>query len=223
VQPESYFSNARPEMLAFVPSQRRRVLEIGCGGGAFAQQLVKDCEYWGVELSASAAERARRVGLDTVLVGEFQNVANDVPDGYFDVIICNDVIEHVVAHEAFLNVVRSKLAIGGTLVGSIPNVRYVVNLLEVLVRRDWRYRDEGILDRTHVRFFTETSLRRTLDACGYDILDLRGINTFSAPELAVWKRWAAMLVSRLLGSDTRFRQFGFAARPRHDTRANVQA
>ena len=143
-----------------------------------------------------------------VLTGTFREVSAHLPDSYFDVTTCNDVIEHMNDHNEFLVSVQRKMAKGGCLVGSIPNVRYILNLLEVLIRRDWRYRDDDILDRTHLRFFTEKSLRRALEDCGYEIEQLRGINPWEFSPLSV-KEGAKWTLSVLLGADTRFRQFGF--------------
>jgi len=160
-------------MHAFLPERFERVLEIGCDEGDFSGELK--AETWGVEPVAEAAALAG-TKLHKVLVGTFEQVRDQLPRDYFDVVVCNDVIEHMVDHHVFLREIIPFLKPDGVLVGSIPNVRFYTNLFEVLLLRDWRYRDLGILDRTHMRFFTERSLRRDLADAGFRIELFRGIH-----------------------------------------------
>lgn len=80
-----------------------------------------------------------------------------LPDQHFDMVICNDVIEHMVDHDHFLEHIKTKMRPGACIVGSIPNVRHLTALFKLLVAKDWPYSASGILDRTHLRFFTENS------------------------------------------------------------------
>ena len=82
--------------------------------------------------------------------------------------VCNDVIEHMADHDRFLRQIRGHIAPGGVLIGSVPNMRHYRALFELLVLRDWDYRDSGVLDRTHLRFFTARSLRRSLTRAGFE-------------------------------------------------------
>jgi SAM-dependent methyltransferase len=170
-----YFGHDRAEMRAFIPGRRRCVLEIGCGEGRFAASLEGVSELWGIEPDAAAVAIAA-TRMHRVHAGHYADVAGDLPDAYFDVVVCNDVMEHMADHEAFLHSVRRKIAPGGVIVGSVPNVRYFKNLFDTLVLRDWDYKDDGILDRTHLRYFTRKSLDRSLRTCGYRIDLLRPIN-----------------------------------------------
>jgi SAM-dependent methyltransferase len=182
---EWYRALARPEMLPFVPARRDRVLEVGCGQGRFIAAIPDVTERWGIEPDAAAAAAAQ-TRLTRVIAAPFDDARPMLPCHYFDIVICNDVIEHMVDHDRFLEEVKDFLAPGGALVASIPNVRYYLNLFELIVARDWEYRDWGILDRTHLRFFTERSLRRTLAQHGWRIEVLAGINggiRFG------WNRW----------------------------------
>ena len=90
-----YYTNPRPEMMAFLPSERSRLLEIGCGQGVFASAINGVADSWAVEPNANAATAAsRRFG--HVLTGLFDDVQKYLPKAYFDLVICNDVIEHMV-------------------------------------------------------------------------------------------------------------------------------
>lgn len=171
----SYFGHSRPEMQQFIPLRRGKVLEIGCGEGHFTASIPGVAETWGIEPDASAAKAAAgRLG--RVLTGTYEHSESQIPDAYFDVVICNDVIEHMADHDAFLQRIKHKIACGGAIVGSVPNVRYFKNLFDTLVLKDWHYKNEGTLDRTHLRFFSAKSLARSLQANGYRIEMLQPIN-----------------------------------------------
>lgn len=164
-------------MLAFVPSSARRILDVGCGTGLFASRLKKklSAEVWGIELEPEAAALASP-RLDRVLAGDVLNLFGKLPKGAFDCIVLNDILEHLVEPEALLVGLRSKLAADGRLVASIPNVRYFPNLWELVIRGRWEYSDEGILDRTHLRFFTRRSMVKLFERCGYRLQSMTGIH-----------------------------------------------
>lgn len=168
---QSYYRGERHDVFALVPTNVHRILEIGCGSGRFRQNFKDDVEYWGVEPVQAAAQEA--VGLTRVLVGTLDAVADSLPDGYFDLVVCNDVIEHIVDTQRTLAIIRTKMTADGWLVGSLPNVRSVWVLLDLIFRRDWRYREYGVLDSTHVRFFTFKSARRMLTEGGFKSTCLR--------------------------------------------------
>jgi 2-polyprenyl-3-methyl-5-hydroxy-6-metoxy-1,4-benzoquinol methylase len=198
-----------------------RVLEVGCASGAFSSRLNAD-EIWGIEPAADVAEQARARGCK-VLVGLYSDFDSQLPNGYFDVVIANDVIEHMPDHERFLLSIRNKISPGGCLIVSVPNVRSLATLLRLFVLKDWRYTEDGVLDRTHLRFFTERSLRRCLTECGYEVEAFTGLRSvfrvdrgISASRTALNWIVATVVICITLGHawDTRFLQYGLRARPR---------
>ena len=206
---EIYHSHPRPEMLDFVPKFSGRILEIGCGSGAFAEIFMRKfgaCDYTGLELVPEAAQEAAKK-IPHVLTGDFFDLSKDLADGSFDLIIGNDVFEHFPDHDALLDVIKKKLSKGGCVVASIPNVRHVSNLHELLFCKDWEYKSAGLLDKTHLRFFTEKSIKKWLTSGGFEILDMRGINRcriFSSKR----EKFQQILLEYILGDDTRYLQFG---------------
>ena len=196
-------------MTSLLPNKYSKVLEIGCSEGDFRENLSQELEYWGVEPVEHAATIASKK-LDKVLIGTYQEMSNHIPNDYFDLVICNDVIEHMVNPDEFFQSIKEKINSDGYLVASVPNVRYLYNLFEILVRKDWKYKNEGILDRTHLRFYTEKSLKRTIIDNGFLIDQFMGINPF-------WygsglKRCLFYFSILLFGKDVRFSQFGIRIR-----------
>ncbi len=212
-----YYKKSRPEMVDFLPENVKSILEIGCGTGQFRKNIGFDCEYWGVEPEINAAQVAIK-SLTRVLIGTFEQVQGLIPEKNFDVVICNDVIEHMVDHEKFLSEIVSKINPGGVLIGSIPNVRYIENIYSLLVKKEWRYEDEGILDKTHLRFFTEISFKNSLESRGLKIIKFHGINRLSINSSTAKKLFRSlffMLMTVAFGADSRCYQFGFSVRVDH--------
>ena len=208
-----YYLNKRPEVAEFFPRNitGMRILEIGCGAGNFRANVVGSSEYWGIEPFQDVANIAAEK-MDKVLVGTFKEVYTSLPDCYFDCVICADVIEHMEDEEWFFKIIKTKMKENSTIVGSIPNVRFIPNLLRLLIWKDWRYADSGILDRTHLRFFTQKSLLRMFHTHEYLVENFHGINPMKLhlTGLQEFFETSAMIISSyLLGRDSRYLQFGF--------------
>jgi len=204
-------------MLAFVPPNHKLVLEIGCGTGGFISSIPDCHERWGIE--PSNAGLAAREKLTHLLSAPFDDVKHQLPRKYFDLVICNDVIEHMIDHRAFLTELREYIAPNGMLIGSLPNILFYDTLFRLILEKDWKYTDAGILDRTHLAFFTQKSLREILDATGYQVVSAEGINPDHVVERTRknfrYLRAARMLSKVSLGylSDIRYFQLAFQARP----------
>lgn len=206
----NYFRHARKEMLAFIPANGARMVDIGCGAGAFGELLKREtgAEVWGVEFDPGAAAEARKV-LDRALTGTVEETLPELPQRYFDCVIFNDVLEHLVDPYRVLEQVRPLLAPDGVLVASIPNARHWPVFVDYVLNANWDYRDQGVLDRTHLRFFTKNSIPKTLARCGYEVVKMQGIN----PYYSRWQKLASLMTARRL-EDTKYLQFAVVARPR---------
>lgn len=173
---KEYYRTPRDEMAVFLPKQSKRVLEIGCGEGVFFENFDDNAEIWGVEPDIASARIAQKKAYK-VFDSDYETASRNLPENYFDVIVCNDVIEHVADHVGMLKSIKAKLNSRGRLVASVPNVRFYTNLRNLVWNGEWQYKDSGILDRTHMRFFTKKSLQRTLIDSGYEIESCIGINS----------------------------------------------
>lgn len=206
---DRYYEQDRAEMRALVPAGARRVLEVGCGAGTFGAALKASGvgEVWGVEPS-DAAHRAEQV-LDRVIAGTVDEAIPQLPGGHFDWIVFNDVLEHLVDPEQCLRELLPKLAPGGGFIASIPNLRYYKVLRDLVLKGEFEYVEHGVMDRTHLRFFTPKSVARMWDRLGCEVLEKRALNTRRRP----WLR-ALSLLTFGATEDIRSPQFGWRARPR---------
>ena len=163
-------------MLPFIPKTATKILEVGCGQANFSEQLLQDGrEIWGIELNPDAAKVASEK-LHKVFAGTVESNLGNIPKDYFDVIIMNDVIEHLTYPKEVLEQLMPTLVKNGVVVSSIPNVRYSKNIFKMLFKRDWKYTESGILDNTHFRFFTKKSIKRMFKETGFEIEKCKGIN-----------------------------------------------
>jgi len=209
METNTYYSRDRREMLQFLPATFSDVIEIGCGQGEFGRlvKAARQTRYSAIEADAAAASVARS-HLDYVLVGDAVAAVEALPDHRFDLLVCNDVIEHLAAPEKLLQSIRPKMKPHAALVCSLPNVRVLGNLIHLLVHKDFEYTDWGIRDRTHLRFFTKKSMVRFFEDNGLRIERIAGINPITSPKTS-----APLALLQLLGhGDTRFMQFGITAR-----------
>lgn len=176
-KPAGYYDNVRHEMLKYLPPSAKKIIDVGCGNGAFAA-IVKEknqAEVWGIELMQEEAKIAETV-LDKVFTGPCEQFISDLPDGFFDVIYFNDVLEHLADPYTVLDILKAKLAKGGVIISSIPNVRFYRTFSKVVFGKDWKYDEYGIMDKTHLRFFTGKSIRRMYEDLGYKIVTHEPIN-----------------------------------------------
>jgi 2-polyprenyl-3-methyl-5-hydroxy-6-metoxy-1,4-benzoquinol methylase len=152
---DNYYTNTRQDMLKFIDVKISRILEIGCGEGNFATNFT-DVEYWGVEPVTQHAKAAEQKGLK-ILNGLYEDVEDKIPNAYFDLIVCNDVIEHMIDPRLFLKNIRNKLAPSGKMIVSVPNLLNAYTLYNLLIKRDFKYENAGVLDYTHLHLFTKKS------------------------------------------------------------------
>ena len=211
-----YFGYPRPEMVPFVPADCRRLLDVGCADGAFGEALKKtrEIEVWGVEPTKSAAAKAK-MKLDMVVEGIFDPHAG-LPTGSFDCVLFNDVLEHMVAPEVALRYARQLLAPGGVVVASIPNIRSFPTIWRLVFHASWEYQDAGVLDRTHLRFFTKSSIVDMFEREGFALEEISGINAFVAVPNIRRRFWLLYRLANALlfrkFDDMRFLQFAVVAR-----------
>ena len=156
---KNYYSHVRFDLIEHIPDKAHRILEIGCGDGATADEIKRthpDVEIVGVELDPLAASNAAKV-LDRVLVGSVEDNLEGLRGDYFDVILYGDVLEHLTDPWQVVKEHLGLLSGKGCMIASIPNIAYF-KVIQMLKRGEWTYQDGGIMDRTHLRFFTRSTM-----------------------------------------------------------------
>lgn len=155
-----------------VKNQRRRikVLDIGCAQGQLISEMDKEfVDSMGVEPNSHDFELARRKGLNVFQMSAHEAVS-EISEK-FDVIIFADVLEHLQNPEHILEKCKKILAKDGSVIISVPNVAHFSNRLGLLFGQ-WNYKNRGILDDSHLRFFTLKTARRLCNNSGYRIIEL---------------------------------------------------
>jgi 2-polyprenyl-3-methyl-5-hydroxy-6-metoxy-1,4-benzoquinol methylase len=184
---EHYFGMVRHEVIASLRSydtQAKRIIELGCGGGDTGAELKKALSadhYFGIDVNAQAIERAR-TKLDRA---EVINIERNSPEmvglreGEFDLLLALDVLEHLYnpwdVLADWVTVVRP----GGRVVLSIPNMQNV-DVIAQLAQGHWTYANSGLLDVTHIRFFTKESAAELATGAG---LTIRAIDAVLDPRV----------------------------------------
>ena len=213
----AYYQLSRPELTQQIQAAGLRILEVGCAAGAMgAALLAKGArEVVGLDIFEPALAVARtrlsaahRVDLDALPELPY-------PDGHFDLVTFADVLEHLRDPAQVLRHLERWIAPGGGILVSLPNVRHESVVLPLLVEGRWDYADSGILDRTHLRFFTRRGMEQLLQCAGYEIA---GQVTGSQTTMPAYVFKAAELVEALGGDGKKFLQecnvvqfFAFAA------------
>ncbi len=200
---QKYFGSINPELFASVPVSAEHVLELGCGTGALgaAWKRHNPHGFWSaIEVVPDAAQSAHGV-LDAVLCADIETLDDTVLDAFLegrpvpDVLVFGDVLEHLRDPLAVLRRLVDRLAPDGTVVVCIPNISHW-SVISSLMAGEWTYTDSGLLDRTHLRFFTEGSARAMLAEAG---LAVRKVMPRNVPlDLAGQERFLAVIEPALL-------------------------
>jgi 2-polyprenyl-3-methyl-5-hydroxy-6-metoxy-1,4-benzoquinol methylase len=168
----SYHDNCRTDALQLLGPAAGKVLDVGCGSGATGRALLEAGRadlVDGIELSPSAAERSR-ADYRRVVVGDIDQLDLARLDGPYDTLLCLDVLEHVRDPWAVLRrLVGDVLAPEATAVVSLPNVQCAEVVGPLLLGR-FDYAPSGVLDHTHLRFFTRATGRDLVRSSGLEIV-----------------------------------------------------
>jgi 2-polyprenyl-3-methyl-5-hydroxy-6-metoxy-1,4-benzoquinol methylase len=182
-----YYSNARQDISCFLPRHVGSVLEIGGGSGEtlawIKDQGIAD-RVVGVDLYANPAESVL-AKIDRLLKVDVEELDLSDLGQSFDVILCLDVLEHLIDPWVQVKKLRSILAPGGLMIISVPNVRRLTVVLPLVFLGDWKYRERGILDSTHLRFFTRRTALQLATSGGGEIVGTQALGVEKGSRLRI--------------------------------------
>lgn len=171
---ELYFTHPRRDLISLVADKKQvKLLELGAAGCDTLVEFKKSgiaAEVVGVELFSMPETNQKSPLIDKLIIADIEKDTVNLPQEYFDVIICGDVLEHLVDPWAIVRKLSASLKKGGTFVLSIPNIRDIESLYKIIVKGDFRYNPKGgVLDSTHLRFFCRKNAVALLEQGGLTI------------------------------------------------------
>ena len=163
-------SIVRYDMIQLIPPESKRILEVGCGGGETGKTLREKGleEIVGIEINEEFAKEGKS-NYDRLIIGDVEKITLPYEEGHFDCILYGDVLEHLVDPWQVLENHKAYLKSRGTIICSIPNIRHYRIIKKLVFKGKWEYEESGIMDRTHLRFFTLHSIQKMLDEAGFEI------------------------------------------------------
>jgi len=173
VQLRPYGTVGNETIVGMVPEDTRSVLDVGCGVGENGRLLRKarSIDYLaGVEIVPGVAAQAERA-YDVVVVGDIEELDLPFADGRFDCLLLIEILEHLRDPWATLSRLTRLIRPGGHVVASVPNVRHY-SIVWGLLRGRWEYRPRGLMDITHLRFFTRASFVELMRGAGLTVLSV---------------------------------------------------
>jgi 2-polyprenyl-3-methyl-5-hydroxy-6-metoxy-1,4-benzoquinol methylase len=195
-KPRGYFGSSRDDIVRLLETgPDSAILELGCGSGGTGRAAMaagKAGRYVGIELDPEAAATASET-LSEVLVGDVGQIDLDRLQGAFDALIISEVLEHLTDPWKVLESLVRCLKPGGVVFASSPNVAHWQVVRELLFGR-FAYAEVGVMDRTHLRWFTPDSYREMFEGAGVEVLSVEALTP---------RRWKAHILDSLTGG--RFR------------------
>ena len=150
-----------------------KVLDIGCASGYLGEYLVKEkgCEIWGIEPDAQSCDEAAGKGFKKIINKSVEDALSEIVNEKFDYILAGDIFEHLADPAEMLTQLGDYMD-NGKLVLSLPNVAHY-SVRFKLLSGNWDMADTGILDKTHLHFYTLKTARKLLEKCGWEIEAMR--------------------------------------------------
>ena len=172
------YEHYNPTILKFVKNngqKNTRILDVGCWTGSLGAQLISNisCVVDGLDNNQAALKQAQIRGYINTYLLQLDNLDVSIIREKYDLIIFGDVLEHAINPEEIIRKLKAKLKKGGKIIISLPNVGFVYYRLTHLLGR-WDYKETGIMDRTHLKFYTLNSMRKFIDSQNLTIIDFEG-------------------------------------------------
>jgi 2-polyprenyl-3-methyl-5-hydroxy-6-metoxy-1,4-benzoquinol methylase len=171
---DRYYNMFKSGIASLIPEGSHVILDVGCAAGVLGRRLKelnKAKEVVGVEIFKEAADEAAKY-YETIHRGDIEELQLPYKN-YFDFVVCADILEHLRDPWNILGQIHTWLKNDGSVIICIPNVRYWRVLRDLIFHGNWQYTDAGILDKTHLRFFTRRSFVGSLGEAGFEVQYMR--------------------------------------------------
>jgi 2-polyprenyl-3-methyl-5-hydroxy-6-metoxy-1,4-benzoquinol methylase len=164
---KSYYEHERSEIRFLLPKQASSILEVGAGAGAtlkWIKSIYPEAKTTGVELNPALKGQLAK-NADEAIIGKIEERYSELQS--YDIILLLDVLEHLPDPVGALKTLSGSLNPGGQVIVSVPNIAHLSVSVPLLIGRRFTYTDAGILDRTHLKFFVESSATELLNSAGF--------------------------------------------------------
>jgi 2-polyprenyl-3-methyl-5-hydroxy-6-metoxy-1,4-benzoquinol methylase len=166
-----YYNQVRKDILPYIPViKTAKFLDIGCSGGnvlCYLKETKIIEEAVGVDLMKIPQSNQQNLLLDKFILADVQQQQLNLPEQYFDIMLCADVLEHLQDPWATLEYLKKFMKKDGLLIISIPNIREFRALRKIFLKGDFLYAPSGILDKTHLRFFCKKNIIELVSGAGF--------------------------------------------------------
>jgi 2-polyprenyl-3-methyl-5-hydroxy-6-metoxy-1,4-benzoquinol methylase len=205
----NYYTNSRDEVFSkLIKLEKGRILEIGCGSGIMLTKFSMkwpEYEHVGVDIANMAMPNS---GFKFICSDIYSLESKDI--GQFDIIVLLDVLEHFGDSEKLLNHMKTFSKPNSIFVFSIPNIRFIVGLYYILVKKDFPELDSGIFDRTHIKFYTKNKILRMMNTENFKVDRIVGINSIFTVQPTKLKKILAFFLMpfiAIFGVDSLYQQY----------------
>jgi 2-polyprenyl-3-methyl-5-hydroxy-6-metoxy-1,4-benzoquinol methylase len=181
----AYYSTTRWEIIKLIPSGSHKILDVGCGVGSTSRQLKE------------LGKANEIVAIDKLHIGDVETMDIPYPEKYFDYILLADVLEHLIDPRGVLHKCKSLLLDDGYIIATFPNIKHYNVLIRMILFDEFRYSDAGILDRTHLRFFTKKEIIKMFQDEQFELVDLIHLHAPIKPTYEETDKVLSSLPSRL--------------------------
>ncbi len=170
----SYYANVRHDLISLISKRGEglKVLEIGAAYGEtlyFLKEQGIATEAVGVELYEDIKNKENYKPLDRFIFANIEETDFTEYEGYFDIILLPDVLEHLVEPKKVLAKVKKYLNPDGEVLVSMPNIRHYSAIKKIVFKGDFRYEESGIFDYTHMRFYCRKNIKELLETSGFTV------------------------------------------------------
>ena len=167
----SYFSLEREMFKNAIKEKNISILDIGCGTGVLGLYFRQNqnCTVSGIEINNAAYLESIK-NLDHVIKGNVETLDIPYENNKFDYIVMGDVLEHLINPMGTIKKIIKFLKPGGKILITVPNVRHWSILISLIFKDKWKYESWGLLDYTHLRFFTKKSLHKMLNDNSFNLV-----------------------------------------------------